>query len=224
MGKQWYTTQHILINYELNLRGAKPDVIIMMEAVNDLLTNADFAYISHGPFRGDYGHFYGPVNRIIDRKGLVSFLSDMVLGLWNHSPREVIITKDFPGLASYERNIRTMLDFAKLDKTRVVLMSEPYFFKPEMSAEETKTLQLLNYQAVGPTKKWGIETAIAGMQAYNGKMQELARAENAYFIDLEKSIPKTLEYFYDEVHYRAKTFDVVAAAVAEGLKSSGALP
>ncbi|MBN8548731.1 MAG: SGNH/GDSL hydrolase family protein [Deltaproteobacteria bacterium] len=223
MGKQWYTTQHVLINYELNLRHLKPDVLIVMESVNDLLTNADFSYISHGSFRPDYGHFYGPVNRLIDRKGLVGFLADMIAGLWNYTPREMITTKEFPGLASYERNVRTLLDFAKLDGTKVVLMSEPYFFKPGMSEEERKTLQLLNYQAVGPTKQWTIETAIAGMEAYNAKMAELAKSGGAHFIDLEKSIPKTLEYFYDEVHYRQNTFPLVASAVAEGLKNSGVL-
>lgn len=223
MGRQWYTTQHILLNYELNLRYLKPDLIIMMQSVNDLLTNADFAYISHDSFRGDYGHFYGPVNRIIDRKGLFSFVGEMIAGLWYYEPREIVTTNQFPGLKSYERNVKTVLELAKLDKSKVVLMSEPFLFKPSMSEPELRALELLNYQSVGPTKRWSSDTALAGMQAYNAKMEEIARSQNVAFIDLEKSIPKTLEYFYDEVHYRVNTFDLVAAAVAQGLLKSGVL-
>ena len=73
-GRQWYTTLHSLINYLVNLRQYKPDVLIVMHTINDLLHNADFSYFSHGSFREDYGHFYGPVNRIIRRKGIEEFL------------------------------------------------------------------------------------------------------------------------------------------------------
>lgn len=224
MGRQWYTTQHILMNFALNLRYLKADMIILMQSVNDFLVNADFAYISHASFRGDYGHFYGPVNRIIDRKGLLAFIGDMVAGLWNYKPREIVSTDRFPGLASYERNIRTILELAKLDNSKVVLMSEPFLFKRSMTEQELKSLELLNYQSVGPEKRWSVETAVAGLEAYNARMQEIARSEGVPFIDLEKSVPKTFEYFYDEVHYRVGAFEVVAKSVAEGLKSSGALP
>jgi lysophospholipase L1-like esterase len=223
MGRQWYTTQHTLINYELNLRSIKPDVIILMQSVNDLLTNADFSYISHDTFRGDYGHFYGPVNRLIDRKGLVSFLLDLIGGLWNYSPREMVVTTNFPGLASYERNVRTILDFAKLDGTKVVLMSEPFLFKESMNADEQRAMTLLNYEAIGPTKQWSPVTTVAGMNAYNGKLSEIATSTGVSFVDLEKAIPKTLEYFYDEVHFRAGTFDLVASSVAKGVMEAGVL-
>lgn len=223
-GRQWYTTQHSLINYLLNLRQAKPDVLIIMQSVNDMLTNADFSYISHGSFRGDYGHFYGPVNRIIDRKSLVPFFSDMVGGLWNHSPREVVTTTTFPGLKSFERNVRTLLEIAKLDGTRMVLMSEPYLFKEQMTPDEAAALVLTNYEGVGPSKRWSPATGKYGMDQYNGKMRQLAQEANVPFIDLDAAIPKDLKHFYDEVHYRAETFDIVASTVAEGLRKEGVVP
>ena len=224
MGRQWYTTQHTLINYELNLRQAKPDVIVLMQSVNDMLANADFSYISHESFRGDYGHFYGPVNRIIDRKSLIGFLGDMIGGLRNYSPREIVITKDFPGLKAYERNLRTMLDFAKLDGTKIVFVSEPYLFKEQMLPEEQASLVLTNYEGVGAKKQWSPATGKYGMDAYNGKMRQLAQEASMPFIDLEAAIPKTLEYFYDDVHHRVPTFDLVAAEIAKGLLQSGAVP
>ncbi len=221
MGRQWYTTQHTLINYELNLRQAKPDVIILMQSVNDVLQNADFSYISHDAFRSDYGHFYGPVNRIIDRKGLLEFIAEMIGGLWGHTPRKLIVTKDFPGLPGYERNVRTLAELAKNDGTRLVFMSEPYLFKEQMTAEEQASLVLTNYEGLGRDRQWGPATGKYGMDTYNNKLKQIARDIGASFIDLEAAVPKTLEYFYDEVHYRVATFDLVASQVAKGLLEAG---
>ena len=69
-GRQWYTSEHLLIEYATNLRPLKPDMVIVMEAINDLLHNADFSKFSFGPFRPDYGHFHGPVYRLIRRPSL----------------------------------------------------------------------------------------------------------------------------------------------------------
>jgi lysophospholipase L1-like esterase len=221
MGRQWYTTQHTLMNYQLNLRHLRPDMIILMQSVNDMLVNADFSYISHGEFRPDYGHFYGPVNRLIDRKGLIEFFVDLTAGLWNYERREEVTTTEFPGLASFERNVRTLIDLTALDGTSLVLMSEPHLFREGLSDAERKSLHLLNYQSVGPKKLWTVQTAQAGMDAYNGKLQQLAMEHGLVFLDLDKDIPKTFEHFYDEVHYRPGSFDLVASSVAKRLLAAG---
>ena len=51
LGRQWYTSHHSLINYASNLRPLRPDVVVVMHAINDVLHNADFSYFSRGPFR-----------------------------------------------------------------------------------------------------------------------------------------------------------------------------
>ncbi len=214
MGRQWYTTQHILYNFQTNLRPARPDVIIVMEAVNDLLINADFSYLSHSPFRGDYGNFHGPVNRIIRRKSLIEFSLDILGGMHSYRPREVVITGEFPGLRSYRRNMETLIDLAALDGTRVVLMTQPYLFKEEMTAEEFSALHMLNYEAVGPSKRWGVPTARMGMHRYNAELKTTAAARDIPVIDLEAIVPKSLEFFSDEVHYRDVTFDRIAPFIA----------
>lgn len=224
MGRQWYTTQHTLLNYELNLRHVKPDLIIVMQAVNDVLVNADFSFLSHDSFRGDYGHFYGAVNRLIDRENLFGFARETISGLWYFTPREVVDTDVFPGLVSFERNINTLIDLATIDGTRVVLMTEPHLYKEQNSQEEQKVLHLTNYETIGRNKRWSIATARRGMEAYNRKVEEIAEKRHVGFIDLDQAVPRTLEYFYDEVHYRTGAYDLVAAAVAEGVLKSGVLP
>ena len=44
MGRQWYTSLHTFINYSVNLRQYKPQLIVVMQSINDLLHNADFGY------------------------------------------------------------------------------------------------------------------------------------------------------------------------------------
>ncbi len=221
LGRMWYTTLHTLINYEVNLRPVKPDLIIIMQSINDLLHNADFSLFSHGAFRDDYGHFYGPVNRLIQQQGLAQRLLEILPGLWYARPRIQVDTDQFPGISVYERNLRTILDLARLDGTRVALMTEPYLFKDSMTPQEMSVLRLINVEALNRQKAWSLATAKRGMDRYNDVMRRMATECGLVLIDLEKAIPKTLDYFWDDVHYCDRTFDLIADHVAGRLRESG---
>ncbi len=218
LGRQWYTSLHTLINYETNLRQYKPSVILIMQSVNDLLHNADFSYFSHGAFRTDYGHFYGPVNRIIDRRSLWHYLHDVVSGLWYATPRRILTTNEFPGLKSYIRNISTIIELARRDSTRVVLITEPFLVKKEMSPEELAAIGMLRVEAINDTIVWSSETILNGMQQYNNALKEIAQKNDLLLIDLEKDIPKSLTFFRDEVHYQDTTFSIIAPLIANRLQ------
>ncbi|MGD9971961.1 MAG: SGNH/GDSL hydrolase family protein [Desulfatirhabdiaceae bacterium] len=220
-GRQWYSTQHILIHYTANLRRHKPDLIIVMEAINDLLHNADFSYLSFRPFRPDYGHFYGPMKRIMTQKTLEAALIAKLPGLWRHTPRQILDQTDFPGLASFQQNINTLIDLAILDSTAVMMMTQPNLYKDVMTDQEIESLEMLHYEAIGERYQWSLKNAGRGMSEYNDLIRKIAADRNAALIDLEKEIPKTLEYFYDDVHYRDIAFDRVASTVANGIERSG---
>jgi hypothetical protein len=217
LGMEWYTSLHTLINYETNLRPRKPSVILYMGSVNDLLQNADFSYFSRGRFREDYGHFYGPVARIIDRRALWHYIRDVVGGLWYARSRRVITTGTFPGLPAYRRNISTLIEMARHDSTRVVLMTEPSLFKPVMSEEELAAVGMLRAEAINDSLVWSSETARNGMEQYNNSLKEIAGRNNMPVIDLEKEVPKSLLFFRDEVHYRDTAFPLIARVVAARL-------
>ncbi|MBN1895648.1 SGNH/GDSL hydrolase family protein [bacterium] len=222
-GRQWYTTLHTLINYQSHIRPVKPDVIIIMHTINDLLHNADFCYFSRGPFRQDYGHFTGPVSRIIDRQGFAAFLWKTTAGLWHHKPRAIISQKDFPGLASFRRNLNAIIDWAERDGTAVFLLTQPNLYKPEMTQEEQKSLYMLNTEAVGPSFQWSAETVCLGFTLYRETLERIAEERSVPLIDVEKEIPKSLDYFTDDVHYTMEAFDRVAGCVASGLTESRVL-
>jgi hypothetical protein len=217
LGREWYTSLHTLINFEANLRQYKPSVIIVMQSINDLLQNADFSYFSHGPFREDYGHFYGPVNRIINRRSLWQYISDVISRSWYVKPRRVITTHNFPGLKSYVRNMATLIELARHDSTKVILMTEPYLVSPTMTEEEVSAVGMLKVEAINDDSVWSMETMVNGMEQYNGALKAIAEANDIPMVDLESNVPKSLTYFRDEVHYRDTTFEIIAPIIANRL-------
>jgi hypothetical protein len=129
----------------------------------------------------------------------------------------VVAIDRFPGLASYERNIRALITLARADGTMVVLMTQPNLYKEVMSEEEMRVLGMLNTEAIGHGKKWSYGTALSGFRQYNQRMREIAFSEKAPLIDLEKAVPKSLDYFYDDVHYTARAYDLICAFLSEQL-------
>lgn len=216
-GKQWYTTQHSLINYIQNLRCYKPDLIIIMHNINDLLQNADHSRFSNGKFRADYGHFLGPEMHLIKYRSFIGFAIDIFDKLWYQEKTTVIDTNYFPGLLSFERNLHTLIDLTKSDGTKLVLMTQPNIYKISMNKDELKVLTMLNKEAIGDGKKWSFGTALNGINQYNNKIREIAEKSGLDLIDLESYIPKSLDYFYDDVHYEIKAYELIADKVSEEL-------
>jgi lysophospholipase L1-like esterase len=216
-GRQWYTTLHMLILYETNLRPYHPDAVILMETINDLLVNVDFSTFSGGPFRPDYGHFYGPLTRVFNHKGLIPATAEFLGHYWYFTPRTVVEQDSFPGLPSFKRNLNTLIDLARMDGTQVVLMTQPNLYSDSISTAGRRSLRMLNQEAIGPDKQWSYQTALNGFRQYREALLKIAAERGVIAIDLESAIPKTLEYFYDDVHYQNRSFDLVAGAVTEGL-------
>jgi lysophospholipase L1-like esterase len=217
-GRQWYSTQHLLTHYIQNLKHHKPDVIVMMENINDLLHNADFSTFSTGEFRQDYGHFLGPLRNIINYSNFSDLIFTSIKKLWYQEAAVPVETTEFPGLVPFERNLQVIIQLAKADGTLVILMTQPNLYKEDISDEELKSLAMLRYEALGDGKQWSYNTAKAGINAYNEKIRRIAQNEQVILIDLEKAVPKTLDYFYDDVHYKAKAHDVIAEYLSREIK------
>jgi len=224
LGRSWYTTQHTLFNYMANLKQHKPDMLIIMHAVNDLIHNADFGVFTGGiPFRGDYGHFYGPVYRLIKRHSLFSSLGSLLNNTWYFEPRQIIDTDVFPGLVPFRRNLENLIQVAQNNGTRVVLLTQPYIFKQNMNQEEIAVLYVPTRGAVGQHKEWSIATARRGMEQYNSTLRQIASENDLSLIDLDSSLPRNLEHFIDDVHYTDKSFEMISKLISTGLEKADLL-
>ncbi|MBN1696143.1 MAG: hypothetical protein JW881_01405, partial [Spirochaetales bacterium] len=216
-GRQWYTTLHTLINFQTNIRYKKPDVIIIMHTINDLLHNADFSYFSHSEFRQDYGHFYGPLNRIIPHNNLEDFIANNFAFFWYAKKREAVTQEEFPGLLPFRRNLEAIITLAQHDNIKVVLLTQPSLYKENPLPAIRPRLHMLNKEAIGAEGQWTYESALSGFIQYNEAVADLARERGVVCIDLDKEIPKSLDYFYDDVHYTDVAFDLVAEKITAGL-------
>ncbi len=218
-GRQWYSSLHILINYLTNIRKYKPDLIIVMENINDLLQNADFSHFSTGEFREDYGHFLGPSANLFKSNGLMNTLwlkfKLKFEHLWYYRRKEVVTQDLFPGLESYTRNFNTLTEIAKADNSKVILMSQPNLYTRNMDEDTRSACYMINMEAVGKNKRWDYSTAYNGMKIYNERIKEIAGKNDVFFIDLESRIPKSLQYFTDDVHYSDTTFNIISKSIAE---------
>ena len=89
-GREWFTTQHSLINYETRARLLEPDVVVVMHAINDFMVNADHSYYSEGEFRDDYAHYRGALTRVARNRSLMRFGAEVFDGIWYHREREAL--------------------------------------------------------------------------------------------------------------------------------------
>ncbi len=215
-GVPWYTILHSLINYETNVRFAKPDYVVVMHAINDLGVSADHSYYVSGRFRRDYGHHLGPMTRLSRTRPLLDFTSDVAHHMFFWQRREIIETDVFQGLPVFAGYYRRLVQLIRLDGSRPVVMAQPYLYKPQMSEAEKKHIYMDNQNGAGPDKVWSIATARRGMEQYVGAVRELAKSEDVPLIDLEAAMPKDLKYLRDDCHYT----EAGAALVAERVSAS----
>ena len=209
----WFTSMHTLYNYQSNVRPLRPDIVIVMHAINDLTMNADHSYFSSGEFRSDYGHNLGPFARISRSKPLPTLIAEVAWRSWYYPKRKPIDTKTFPGLKTFRRNLEGIATMARADGTQVIFMTQGYLYKPEMSNEEKERLYIPNANAVGRDSYWTVETALNGMQSYNNTTRGLTNELGIQLIDLEQFLPKDLEHFNDDCHYRRPGIELIAAKV-----------
>jgi len=209
----WFTTMHTLYNYQSNVRPLRPDIIIVMHAINDLTMNADHSYFSSGEFRSDYGHNLGPFARLSRTKPLPELIVDVARRSWHYPTRKPIDTDQFPGLPTFRRNLRGVATMAREDGTLVVFMTQGSLYKKKMTEDEKQRLYIPNSNAVGSDSYWTVETALNGMQRYNATTKELATELGIRLIDLEPLLPKDLSHFNDDCHYRRPAIDLIAEEV-----------
>jgi hypothetical protein len=135
--------------------------------------------------------------------------------MWNHEPRTSFTQDSFPGLESFTRNLNTLIDLASLDNTKVILLSQPNIYTSDLSEEIKEVCGMINSEAIGESKQWDHQTGYLGMTRYNERIKEISKEREVYFIDLERSIPKSLTYFFDEVHYQDTTFSIISRFLCE---------
>lgn len=240
-GMSWYTSQHSLINYLIRIQEYQPDMIIVMHGINDLIRSFSPPRAAIGAYRSDYSHFLGPqADMILDLdQQRQPTLADSLLLIRNSSSffsrhffrqlreerneMEIVDVVSFSSLDAYQLRMRNLCEIALTHGVKVILVTQGFLYKDEMSAQEKAALRFARESANDGRRMASMRSLKRGMELFNEATRNLAREYKLPLVDIEKTLPKNLEYFVDDVHFTPKAARLIASAVKEKISTEGLL-
>lgn len=249
VGVPWHSSEHSLIKLLFDVQDFSPDLVIIYHAMGDLLRGFDQPDFTHRPYRDDYGHYDGPVADLVKGRGfdLNGLPISMITGFWLSDfrfdrvrllgpegkgiegvrtlfvPKADRVTVDhWRSLAPFARNLENFARIARGKGFQVLIATEPYLYRPDSSDREREVF-LFPMTCRENGKQPDIISMKNGMDAFNAKSRQVADECGVFFFDLEAQIPKSLDYFYDDIHYTLKGNTAVAESLARYIIHSGIL-
>ena len=242
-GADWHWT----IKFLFNIQDYDPDMVIVFHAINDLLRTFRPDEISKGRYKPDYRHYHGAVANMVRPTHTVWRVLNIYAGYWCsdflrdrvrvigpygkgvNGARMLFFPKAKPveveqwlSLPAFDRNMRDLVRILKARDIEVVMGNQPFLYKQNLSAAELEVLWFpMTHRRKG--SRPSLESMRKGMELYNAKSEQIAREEGVHFVDLESHLPKTLEYFYDDVHFKVKGSEAVAHAFRDYIRDAGLL-
>ncbi len=243
-GGAWYSTAHILVNYELRVRPYEPDLIVVFEAINDLYRSFSPPWFAVGPFRPDYSHYLGPYARFLGPEvdatspslgpvGSASLLWRTLQRTFGHDPspfdyhpenvakitatlreREV---REFRSLPSFRMYYGRLVQNILADGHQVVVASQPFLYRQDLSAESRPLIRYPQLFCAENGTYPSLASMESGMRRFNEAARAIADAAHVPFLDFEAAVPKTGQYFSDDVHLKAEANRILAKIVFDWL-------
>lgn len=216
-GMDWYTSKHTNINYTLYARGFQPDVVVVMHGINDLYRSFSPKSLAVGDYQNDYSHFYGPSIGGAKPPSFESLIRALIRKFWftpSFDPSSFDISA-FKSLNDFSKYMGNLVELLENDGAEVLLVSQPYLYKSEMSAAEEKELWMDRSMCVVDGKYPNGETMALAMDAYNMKTASIAAKYKTTFVHGEPALSKDLEHFVDDVHYTPLGAKKLAEVIAD---------
>jgi lysophospholipase L1-like esterase len=125
--------------------------------------------------------------------------------------RSMPVSEAFPRVdtLSYRNNLQTMVGFCLTHQAQLVFMTQQSTWdSPDPGVEEWHWLRYRNGVNYRP------ENMNAGLEMLNEEMRKISRDQTIPLYDLAVRLPKTLEYFYDDIHFNVKGAGTAARELA----------
>lgn len=229
-GSAWWTTKHSHINYVTYVRRWEPEVVVVMHAINDLYRSFHAPRFSVGGYDEQWSHFYGPAIRgarphTLLGRALESWNAWEFNRRWYSAWRFVEEDRAVPeyrSLPDFEISLRSLVRTLKGDGVRVILVTQPSLYKEEMSRAESGRIWFPATFCVTVRGPWvrGIPSTGSmadAMAAYNAVTLRVAAEEGVEVVDAASMIPRSLDFFGDDVHYTEQGAAALAESVASAL-------
>lgn len=231
-GVPWHTSHETLIKLLTQVQDFDPDLLIVWQGINDLIRGFEPDRFSLGHFQEDYSHFYGSLKGMIDvytqrysslfnvQVPLLFTLKNKFKETWtsDFSPKVLSVSvaeEGFRSLGAFRRNMENIIRNAKLQKSRLILASQPALYHDGMSAAEKEKIFLDELFMVENGRKPDISSLSRGIELFNQVSQSLAEKHGVDFIDLAAIVPKQSEYFLDDVHYTKAGNRIIGETLAD---------
>jgi lysophospholipase L1-like esterase len=141
---------------------------------------------------------------------------------WREHRRNAPAIRDtLPDLSSaleeYSRNINALIDLAEDNSVRLIFLTQPVLWKPDLPQELN---DLLWFGSVGSFRESGNEyysvAALAtGMSMYNETLLDTCQKRRVECFDLASLVPKDTTAFYDDAHLNEGGAEMVAEVLAQ---------
>ena len=229
-GMDWYTSQHSLIQFLIKVQDFDPDLIVTWHGINDMLRSFSPNLYAHGPYKEDYSHFYGPLGRMMenytqDKRPKGTSLFELVYGrlsdYWfsdfhGRTNLKSVPIEHWKSLPAFERNMSNLVSVVQSKGIDMIVASQPFLYRQDLTKKERKHLWFSSTFMTQDGMLPNLESLIAGMNQFNEKSKSIAARGNppCHFIDLEKMVPKTMEYFTDDVHFTELGNKVIGDALS----------
>ncbi len=124
-------------------------------------------------------------------------------------------------LEEYAGNLAQIIQAAKQQNLRPVMMTQPVWWNAKLTAAER--VSLLPFGSIGysaPSIKYdyySVEVMAECMRLYNDKLVSTCRQFGVEYIDLASCVPQTPQVFYDDCHFTEFGAELVADIVVDYL-------
>lgn len=238
-GVDGYTSEHVLIQYETYIKDFKPDLIIVIGGINDMNYSCTTPYVTNGDYVSDYSNtlgttakmvqtYFHPIKNININSYLLSVISNIVssnlysdlkpmLGRIVKNNKKYIKISSFPSLDSYARNLNYFAEVVRNDGIELVMVNQPYLYSESNNSKVDWYMQrICTIKGSYPDLK----SLIRGLKSFNHVTETISKDKQVNFLDLESQIPKTTEYFTDDVHFTEKGNQKVADVLLNYVKDN----
>ena len=120
-------------------------------------------------------------------------------------------------LEEYALNLNAMIDIAEARSIRLILMTHPFIWNPDLTQEEKESLWCGWIEGTKSGRCYSFEALMDGMNRYNEKLLEVSHSRGIESIDLAKALPKNKSVFYDDVHFNVEGSERAATVIFDYL-------
>jgi lysophospholipase L1-like esterase len=124
-------------------------------------------------------------------------------------------------LADYERNILSLAGMAQIHDIEVLFATQPMLWKESPTPEEEAVDWMGTMRHDGQTFRLTSGMSAHLLETLNRRLIDTCERHGIEYMDLSSVVPRSLDAFYDCLHYNENGARLVAAAIGEALVSSG---